>query len=255
MPNLQSLTPIGLHRLFEAAARLRRFDRSPWRALSQEWRIDVSESGIDMFPPSILQNPLCVVDVGANIGRWSAAVARLTSTREILAYEPNPLLVPLLTKVARRYPQITVIPAAVGAEIGTSELLIEERHELSSMLPLREELRLLYGATGKHARPREVPVRTLDQDLSDRTEISILKIDVQGFEPAVLAGAKHVLRKTKALMIEVVYQSHYHNDVTFDQLYRMITQAGQFSLYGVSSPHCSPSGQPMWADAVFVQNV
>jgi Methyltransferase FkbM domain len=94
---------------------------------------------------------------------------------------------------------------------------------------------------------------TLDEDLRNRAEISLLKIDVQGYEPQVLKGAQAILKRTKILMIEVTYSSYYHGDMQFADLHRLVTSIAPFRLWGISAPHCAPSGKPMWADAVYVQ--
>jgi FkbM family methyltransferase len=44
---------------------------------------------------------------------------------------------------------------------------------------------------------------TLDRLLVDLAEVSLLKIDVQGYEKQVFAGAKQTLSKTKLLLVEL----------------------------------------------------
>ncbi len=70
----------------------------------------------------------------------------------------------------------------------------------------------------------------------------------------IAAGARAVLNRTRALMIEVTFTSYYRDDLQFSDLNRLITSLAPFRLWGISAPHCAPSGKPMWADAVYVQS-
>jgi hypothetical protein len=79
-----------------------------------------------------------------------------------------------------------------------------------------------------------------------------LKIDVQGFERAVLSGAQRVLRSTRAVLIEVILQSHYAGDDTLPALWNQLTNQG-FSFWSLSPPIISRGGKAQWADAVFVK--
>ena len=61
-------------------------------------------------------------------------------------------------------------------------------------------------------------VCTLDSVLPESKLVDLLKIDVQGFERAVLSGAKRVLGNTRAVLIEATLQSHYVGDDNFPAL-------------------------------------
>jgi hypothetical protein len=78
-------------------------------------------------------------------------------------------------------------------------------------------------------------------------------VDVQGYESEVFTGAKEVLKRTKVLMTEILYPPYYHGGAQFDTLHRLITCISPLRLYGISKPSCSPLGQPIWADAIYVQ--
>jgi hypothetical protein len=95
-----------------------------------------------------------------------------------------------------------------------------------------------------------VETTTVDELAGNRT-IGLLKIDVQGAEQEVLAGATATLPRTSAVMLEVTFVSHYEGDATFVQLHETMQEAG-FRLAGISPPARTPQGAMLTADACYV---
>jgi FkbM family methyltransferase len=125
------------------------------------------------------------VDVGANIGVLSVAAGlKVGATGSIVAYEPNPFIFLLLTKmlslnglsangVAR--------PVAIGEHEGQIDFYASA--ELSPVMPCSGTLQ-----HGGGAEKIKVPSVTLDGDLASR-RVDWIKIDVEGAELSVLRGA------------------------------------------------------------------
>lgn len=130
------------------------------------------------------------VDVGANIGVITSQLCQVVGNRGLVwAFEPLPGNVERLSFLKERngLDQLTLFPVAVGAEEGTAAI------------GLPPPGRSGWGSITKSwdvAGRLEVPVRPLDAVVGaaggDR-RISFLKIDVEGFEPEVLEGARQVL--------------------------------------------------------------
>jgi hypothetical protein len=95
----------------------------------------------------------------------------------------------------------------------------------------------------------DVETATLDELVRGR-DVGVLKIDVQGNESAVLAGAGATLRSTAALLLEITFVSHYEGDATFPLLHAQVTQAG-FELVALSDPWMSSRGTILWMDACY----
>ena len=169
----------------------------------------------------------------------------LTPASLILAFEPAPETFARLVNNVKGHPIIDPHQYALGSEVGCVDFYVQPQHEMSSVLRLR--------ASTNDAQMLSVPLTTLDAAVSDIDEISLLKIDVQGFESAVLAGAKKTLQRTQMLMMEVNYYSYYENDVLFPEVVSQVCNTSPLKLWGVYAPRCLPSGQPAWADAVFVR--
>lgn len=84
----------------------------------------------------------------------------------------------------------------------------------------------------------------------DVEQIGLLKVDVQGYEQSVLRGATEVLRRTRAVLLEINYIDHYENATRFDDVYQLLRDA-DFELAAVSEPELRRS--PLCADALFVR--
>jgi FkbM family methyltransferase len=223
--------------------------------LYTKYRRALKVSRIEILPPEIRANLKCVVDVGANIGEWSEGMVDLGQAKRIIAFEPIPDVFKLLQENTKTYPQIECRNLAVGSHTGEVVINVEENsNSLSSILPMRDEIRPIFGIVGDVPRQVTVPLTTLDISLADVPEITLLKLDVQGYEPEVLAGAHATLQRTKALMIEIVYAPYYHGDVLFETIHNLITSISPLKLYGISEPGYHPvTGQPLWADAIYVR--
>jgi FkbM family methyltransferase len=122
-----------------------------------------------------------VVDIGANIG----AMARIFAKRAkvVHAFEPSPRALEYLRLNAEE--NVIVHPVALSDHSGVG--LFEERESLDR------------SSLSDHG--VEVPVRTLDSfDLKP----DLIKIDVEGFEPEVLRGARETLQRSPILLFEAL---------------------------------------------------
>ena len=124
-----------------------------------------------------------IVDVGANIGAMSKIFAR--RAKVVHAFEPSPRALEYLKMNADK--NVIVHPVALSDHDGVG--LFEERESLD---------RSSFSDDGI-----EVPVRTLD---SFGLKPDLIKIDVEGFEPEVLRGARETLRHSPTLLFEALSQ-------------------------------------------------
>lgn len=216
-------------------------------------RAALNATCVELFPREARLNPGVIVDVGANRGEWTRGIAALLGGNHFFAYEPNPAVYRELEETTKHLP-ITLRQAAVGAAPGSVTLQVEGVHQLSSVLPLRHELREIHDSPIERLQLKEVPLVTLDEELEAVSEIGILKLDVQGYEQQVLRGARSVLRRTRVLMIEMLYRSYYIGDLTFEGLHAEVKQTSDLALHVVGPPQCDPAGQPLWADVIYVNS-
>jgi FkbM family methyltransferase len=130
------------------------------------------------------------VDVGANIGVYTAWASRCVgSSGRVFAFEPVPATRLHLDRVValNSLGNVRVVPKALGAGPGTVSLWVVPHASglTSAIAPVDES----------SARPVEVPLSTLDDELSAAggSSPALVKIDVEGFEMAVLEGAVRTL--------------------------------------------------------------
>ncbi|KAA2239182.1 FkbM family methyltransferase [Chitinophaga agrisoli] len=141
----------------------------------------------------VLRQEDLFIDVGANIGMYTILSAAHLGA-DTVAVEPIPATFSHLNRnialnsIARR---VRAFNIALGAEKGTVSI--------TSHLGNANHI-----ATADDDNIIEVEVDTLDHILADLFP-AIMKIDVEGFETAVLAGADETLRKQslKAIIIEL----------------------------------------------------
>jgi FkbM family methyltransferase len=125
-----------------------------------------------------------VFDVGANEGRMAETFADIGA--RVVAVEPNPRLV---ARIRARYGprEVLVEPAAVGAHEGVADLRLG-RDSGHSTLSAEWEDAVGVAAAERWDGSVRVPVTTLDALIARHGRPVFVKIDVEGFEPQVLAG-------------------------------------------------------------------
>jgi FkbM family methyltransferase len=139
-----------------------------------------------------------VVDVGANFGWHALHMARSPRVETIIAFEPDLFNAWLLDRniAANGSPNVIVSTAALGARSGTAPLY---RYKPSNL-----GRHSLIADTGLGS--RLVPLIELDRALDElgfgAQPVALIKIDVEGYEPAVVAGAERTLARTEAVVLE-----------------------------------------------------
>lgn len=144
--------------------------------------------------------PGLFIDVGANIGWFSLHAARQPNVLRVLAVEPeaqNRALLQINIDRNGLQEKVQAVACALGAEAGTARL---SRYKGSNRG--RHSLIADHGLGGS-----QVPVRALDELLRSMNDsglpISGMKVDVEGYEPLVLMGARAALSTTRTLLVEL----------------------------------------------------
>jgi FkbM family methyltransferase len=143
------------------------------------------------------------VDVGANLGDFSIWAAKQggPDTR-VLAVEADPDNLPLLNRNLRRHRLdgvVHVAPVAAAAEPGT--VVLHQGHQSGTSTISPSEVHEL-----EHMRPRgtvEIPAKTLDSLIEEAAlpRVDVVKIDVEGAEEYVIAGAAKLLASGQPLTL------------------------------------------------------
>jgi len=139
-----------------------------------------------------------VVDVGANVGWHVVHAAQHKSVATVVAFEPDSFNGWLLDRnlSLNDIENVVLATGAVGARRGAIRLYKYKRSNRGRHTVLAN---LGYGS-------RIVPMTDLDSALDDFAlagePVLILKIDVEGYEPAVVAGARRTLARTAVVIME-----------------------------------------------------
>jgi FkbM family methyltransferase len=140
--------------------------------------------------------PKTVIDVG--VAFETRELYEEFSNAEILLVEPLIEFEPFLKKICAEY-RAQYVLAAAGEAGGTISLNVhKEQLDCSSLFNEAEGSQV-------DGEPREVRMVTLDEICGERGLAGpyLLKVDVQGAELRVLAGAKKILRECDAVILEV----------------------------------------------------
>jgi len=187
--------------------------------------------------------PRSVLDVGAALGDWSRACAGVFPEARYVLVEPLAEFRPSLDALAFG----EVVAAAVAAESGERTLHVHPDLVGSSLLRERE---------GEHVdgMPRQVPVTTVDElvRVHGLQPPFLVKVDVQGAERDVVAGAGRTLADAAALIAEVSFFDFYDGGTPFEELVETM-RAASFVVYDIGNLSRRPlDGALSQADVLFV---
>ncbi len=139
------------------------------------------------------------VDVGANVGDWSATLLEVAPAARGLLVEPSLDAGARLASRFRDDARVKLIAAAAGREAGEADFFEEADAGLTSSL--------LAHATRGPTQRRRVRVRTLDELLATEgwPSVDVVKTDCEGFDQFVLFGAAEAIRARRIGVIQFEY--------------------------------------------------
>jgi FkbM family methyltransferase len=251
---LKFVLPHGIIDLARNCRKLRDIGRrlAPAEWGRSDWIVhEAEQTGLALFPPGHVGNLKYVVDVGANTGQWSTMLLDCVTPEKLIAIEPEPGAFAKLKEQFGNNSRVQLHNVAVGEREGIAKLKITRDTTGASLLTPKDEMRDLIGSNWTVTSEIEVPLTTLDKLLADLAEISLLKIDVQGYEKAVLVGAGKTLARTKFLLIELNYMPQYQGGSWFGDLHETLTRDYGFFLANASKPLVL-NGRASMCDGLYV---
>jgi FkbM family methyltransferase len=167
---------------------------TPWVREHATWEADL----IRLLDAHVKPG-MTVVDVGANVGFLTVVLAQLVGDEgHVHAFEPLPETLEILRANVWRHraANVTVHPQAVSDRDGTVHVAPDPKGRSGAAL-------------AEHG--FEVQAVTLDGALAG-ARVDVLKVDVEGAEPLVLAGAQRVLAASPDLLAVVEFRPETHLD-------------------------------------------
>jgi FkbM family methyltransferase len=184
-------------------------------------------------------SPLHIVDVGANHGFWTREAIAFFPDAHYTLVEPQDELKRDIQDLVARGSKIVWVNAAAGDRAGVLPFTIAKRDD-SSTLSLSEEEAIDAGL-------RRVPVevKTLNEIVraSGLRCPEMVKIDAEGFDLKVLAGASELFGQTEVFLVEAAVCSEYENSAA--RVVHFMSGAG-YRMLDVTSLNRSPRHNVLW---------
>jgi FkbM family methyltransferase len=151
-----------------------------------------------------LRTGMTMIDVGANLGYHTTRAARLVgSTGRVLAIEPDPYNFALLMRNVQTNGLDNVLAenVALGAQPGRATLFRS---------PGNLGDHRLFASAEERREAVEVPVVRLDDLCREHAmeRVDLVKMDVQGYEPLVLAGMSRTLADNPHALVITEFWPH-----------------------------------------------
>jgi FkbM family methyltransferase len=194
-----------------------------------------------------------VVDVGANTGQFAHQCRAAGYKGEIISFEPSARAHAGLLRSAAEDPLWNVADRmALGAADGDIEINIAANSYSSSILPMLDSH--LSAAPASHYLHKEkVPLRRLDNVLPSTGRNIFLKLDVQGYEPQVLAGATQLLAHTLVVQLEMSLVPLYEGELLMPEICAAMAHSG-FELCDFEPSFRNPvTGRLLQIDGIFTR--
>lgn len=201
-----------------------------------------------------------VFDVGATIGRTVARYLELFPNAMVYAFEPAPANV---KKFKERLPKLTgfehvhLIPKAVLDLDGEASLNLYESCDHHSIYKGTKAFQTRERKPGRIIETIVVPAVQLDTFCSKRCirRIDVLKIDTEGAERKVLAGAKRLLREgqIRLLYIEMCFWAYRIGQTKPWEILKYLRELGYY-LHSLQAQHHDENGRLLNADGIFLRD-
>ena len=196
-----------------------------------------------------------VIDVGANVGQFGCALVEAGWDGGILSFEPLPGEHAQLKQLAARHPRWQVGPrVAIGRERGTANINIAGNSVSSSLLAMLDT-HLASAPQSAFVGTEEVAVVPLDEAVAAAGAEApfLLKIDVQGLEADVIAGAAVTLARSTVVYLEMSLQPLYGGETLFDEISASLRRAG-LRCAGLFPGHFdAEKGEVLQVDGIFLR--
>ena len=137
------------------------------------------------------------LDVGANVGYFSALAAQCAPNGSIDAIEPEPDLVSLLRlNLFALAPHATVWSLALGESRAVVALEVESKNPGNTMVD------------SSSLRASRIAAMVRGDELFAGRTFDVVKVDVQGFEAEVLRGMEGIIRKCRRIAVVAEFFPH-----------------------------------------------
>jgi FkbM family methyltransferase len=213
-----------------------------WIILGGRWEDFVDNILCEMCFPGAM-----VVDAGANLGYYTVKSGNLVRPNgHVYAFEPNPELFPFLQRniaINGFHSICTAYNLALGSKVDALNLSFSYSNMGGGYIQPAE----LGNENLQQQRHYPVKIQPLDELVPENVTVDLMKIDVEGFEPELLRGAKRMISRSPNLAVIFEFSpaawSRFGEPATFLSL---------FAEQGAAFFHIDHSGtiDPVTADTL-----
>lgn len=239
--------------------------RHPMKPVKNLVRRELSRRGFELLAEPFDQRLVAmihhfnidtVIDGGANVGQFGLMLRKGGFTGRIFSAEPLSSAFEQLAAAARLDPLWTAERLALSDSDGSIEMNISANSVSSSVLPML--------SAHSDADPKSVyvgkesaPSTTLDAYV-ERHRINpastLLKLDVQGYEGTVLAGATGTIGLFAAAQMELSYVPLYGGQWLADDVAAFLKKHGyEFWMFDSAAMYEPVSKRLLQSDGIFVR--
>jgi FkbM family methyltransferase len=195
-----------------------------------------------------------VLDIGANAGQYASSLREIGYQNKIVSFEPLSSAYNKLLSASKNDSSWVIAPrSAIGDRDGTIRINISKNSLSSSVLDMLDTH--LNAAPGSSYVDSEiVDLRRLDsvapRYMGDK-DVVYLKIDVQGFEMQVLAGAAAILPKINGVQMELSLIPLYKGETLFHDMIHKMEYLG-YEIFALSPGFTDANtGRLLQVDGIF----
>lgn len=199
-----------------------------------------------------------VLDVGANAGQFAQSLRDPMRYRGVIvSFEPLPDAFAQLKQLADQDPAWHAWNVALGESDGQLKLHVSKNRVSSSFLAIRETSTAVEPDSA-YETDCVVSVRSLDSLFPELQAVNkdsrvMLKLDTQGFESRVIAGAKESLRRITLIQMEMSLVTLYEDEVLFLDMCNTMRHLG-FELIAIDPGFADvATGRLLQVDGLFAR--
>ena len=201
--------------------------------------------------------PNVVLDVGANVGQYGLSLRKCGFDGRIVSFEAVASVHARLSAVAARDHDWLVAPCcALGRTMGETHINVAANSVSSSLLPMRDA-HLQASPHSAYVAREAVRIERLDdvaEPLLPKDGRLLLKVDTQGYEEEVLAGADRILKNVSAMQLELSLAPLYQGAPDLRRILELCDGLG-FQLHGLIPGFFEEkTGRLLQMDGLFLKN-
>jgi FkbM family methyltransferase len=188
--------------------------------------------------------PGVLFDVGANNGFFSLLYCLMHPSNRAVAYEPSPIFSERIRRMAHLNGvgrRLDIVTSAVSSKPGPCELFLDERCGFVQTAPFE-------GTAHDAWRRVSMEATTLDIEARRVGPPTLVKIDVEGYEPEVLEGGSVLLQEAGPVVFLELHLNYLEQrGISPEQALRSLTSRGYAFFIASGRPVSERQVARSWA--------